>query len=229
MNNPNLTKARKRVPGQSHLFLFSGDTYKGFPVYQHEDGLVLNFLDRTYDAISAAINKHSRIFAVRVDLHFPYYFSASGGELFSNNYLETFIKMLRRELKHYAETGKKLGRRRHSVEFDYIWTREYGPRSEKPHFHLLLIFNGHTFNTLGCFSNVRKSLYNRIGESWAESLRLHVAEGVKYVYFPQDGGYHVDPRHPESLYQLFERASYLTKVATKNFNDGCHPFGGSRN
>lgn len=220
--------ANKRVPAQYHLSLHTDSTYKGLPVLNCPGGLVSEYLDRLYKNIHAAIQKHSRTFAVRVDLHFPKYYSPLGQEVLSNQYLGVFVKALRRRLQRYKKDKQRRGYRVHDVKFDYIWVRESGPESGKPHFHLLLLFNGHAFNTLGRFSDDCESLYNRIGEAWAEALGLHASEGVKYLYIPSDGRYMVQSECWEQLADLFRRASYLAKVATKNFHDGCHVCGGNR-
>src|SRR5690606_5015111 len=138
--------------------------------------------------------------------------------------IRNFIKGLRKRLQDYKTDKRLAGKRVNSVGFSYVWAREYGLRSSKPHFHLLLLFNGHTFNTLGHFSNTQESLYNRIGESWGEALGIHVAEGSKFTHFPQTGQYLVDSRDLSQVTQVFRRASYLAKVASKGFKDGFHAF-----
>lgn len=161
-------------------------------------------------------------------MRFPQYYFPFEQESLSNNYLDLFIKALRRRLQQYKNEKQRAGSRVHGVTFEYVWAREYGHSSNKPHFHLLLLFNGHAFNALGQFSNAHESLYNRIGESWGEALGIHVAEGGKFTHFPEIGQYLVDSRNADQVAQVFWRASYLAKVATKNFHEGFHVFGGSR-
>src|SRR5690606_21439508 len=120
------------------------------------------------------------------------YYSPYGQEVLSNGYLQSFIKVLRCRLQRYKVRKQRSGARVHNMDFEYVWAREYGPDSNKPHFHLLLLFNGHAFNSLGHFSNIHESLYNRIGEAWGEALGIHVAEGNKFAHFPKIGQYLVD-------------------------------------
>ena len=221
--------SNKRVPNQYHLKLFVGDKYKGLPVLKLRGGLVVEYLDKLYSVIQHSLQKHSRILAVRVDLHFPHYYHPIEQEALSNHYLQSFIKVLESRLEQYKVDKQCAGQRVHDVEFDYVWAREIGPENGKPHFHLLLLFNGHAFRGLGSFSNEFESLYNRLIESWAEVLGLsHVAEGAAYVHFPASGQYLMDSDGQEELDKLFLRASYLTKIATKDFDGGFHVFGGSR-
>ena len=220
--------SNKRVPNQYHLNLFTGDNYNGLPVLRCRGGLVVEYLDKIYNVIQHSLQKHSRIFAVRVDLHFPHYYHPIEQEVFSNHYLQSFVKAVRHRLRQYRVNKQRVGQRVHDVDFDYVWAREISAESDKPHFHLLLLFNGHAFNTLGSFTNEQESLYNRIGEAWAEALGIHVAEGARYVPFPVNGQYLLNSGRRKQLEELFHRASYLTKVETKDFDGGFHVFGGSR-
>lgn len=186
------------------------------------------YLDRLYCTIHRAMQNYSRVFAVRVDLHFPQFYSSFESEALTNEPLHLFIKSLRHQLQKYRVHKKRSGQRVHDVSFEYVWAREQGPDSGKPHFHLLLLFSGNAFNTLGHFSNDYESLYNRIGVAWAGALKLYPHEGVQYVHFPIDAQYQLHLENRGQLPELFCRASYLAKVATKNFHDGFHVFGGSR-
>lgn len=219
---------QRRVPDQPHLKICREERYDGFPVLQQPGGLIEPYLGRMSSIINKSLSRHGRVFACRVDLHFPQFYHPVDGYGFSNQYFHKFIKTLGRRLAAYKAAKQEMGLRIHSVDFDYVWAREYGPDSNKPHFHLLLLFNGHAFNSLGHFSNAHESLYNRIGESWGEALGFHVAEGSKFVHFPEIGQYLVDSRNSDQVAKVFHRASYLAKVASKNFHDGFHVFGGSR-
>jgi hypothetical protein len=221
-------KVSKRVPNQYHLKLFTGEVYKGLPVYVHPDGLVLNYLDCLYNVIHSSSSKYSKVFAVRVDLRFPRSYYSLDQESLSNEYLHIFIRCLRHKLQRYQAERQQLGYRVHDAGFKYVWAREYGPNSGRPHFHLLLLFNGHAFNRVGQFSSARENLYTRIRESWAESLGLHLSEGARFAHFSDGGQYLIHSKCSENLTALFYRGSYLTKVVTKNFHDGFHVFGGSR-
>lgn len=220
--------ANKRVSGQYHLTLYTESSYKGLPLLNCQSGFVANYLERLHSTISRVVKNCSKVFAVRVDLRFPQYYAPCGHEILSNEYLHSFIKTLRRRLQSYKADKQSVGKRVHNVEFEYVWAREYGPNSNRPHFHLLLLFNGHAFNSLGHFSIEHESLYNRIGESWGEALGIHVNEGSKFTRFPEIGQYLINSRDPDQVAQVFCRASYLAKVASKNFHDGCHVFGSSR-
>jgi hypothetical protein len=218
----------KRVTGQYHLTLHTCTTYNALPLSNCANGFVGEYLEKLSCTIMRSTKTYSKVFAVRVDLRFPQYYAPYDAETFSNEYLHHFIRALRCRLQHYKAGKQQAGQRVHNLKFEYVWAREYGPSSDRPHFHLLLLFNGNAFNSLGHFSNNHESLYNRIGESWGESLGIHVAEGCKFCHFPEIGQYLIDSKNFDQVAQLFHRASYLAKVETKNFHDGFHVFGGSR-
>jgi hypothetical protein len=228
MNQEISSTVSKRVPSQPHLTLHAQPTYEGLHVLNCPGGMVSKYLERWYCTLNHATTRYSKVFAVRVDLQFPRRYSSTGFQVLSNEYLHVFIKSLRHRLKQHRDQKKRSGQHVYCTDFYYLWAREYGSDSDRPHFHLILLFNGHAFNSLGHFSNEQESMYNRIGESWADALGFHVAEGVRFVHFPEDSQYVLDSRDQKQLAQVFYRGSYLTKVATKNFHDGLHVFGGSR-
>src|SRR5690606_35514698 len=131
---------KKRVPNQHHLTLYTQASYKRLPLVNCQGGFVGEYLERLYCVLSNSVQKYSRVFAVRVDLRFPQYYFPFEQESLSNNYLDLFIKDLRRRLQQYKNEKQRAGARVHGVTFEYVWARQYGQSSNKPHFHLLLLF-----------------------------------------------------------------------------------------
>lgn len=227
MNQYTSLKVSKRVPEQSHLSRYAKPTFKGLALLNCPDGFVEEYLDRMCCTIQHALDSYSRVFAVRVDLLFPSNYYPIEQASFSNEYLQLFIKSLRNQLQKYRVDKERSEQRVHDVSFKYVWGREQAD-SDKPHFHLLLLFSGHAFRSLGSFSDECESLYNRIGFAWAEALKLYHHEGSKFVHFPVNAQYHLRPDDLAQLSELFRRASYLAKVSTKDFHGGYHVFGSSR-
>lgn len=217
----------KRVPGQYHLSLFRGERYKGLPTYTHPEGLVTSYLERLFQVLLGVSNSYSKVLAVRIDLHFPSTFTPSDTDLLTNDCLQRFFKLLRARLDRSSEERLNAGLRVHYHGFEYVWARECGPDSGKPHFHLLLLFNGHAYRGVGIFAG-GENLSTRISESWGEVLGIHIAEGIKYVHFADNGQYLISSGDQRQIEEVFYRASYLTKVSTKNFLERLHVFGSSR-
>ena len=92
----------------------------------------------------------------------------------------------------------------------------------------MLLFNGNAFRGLGSFIGGGENLCSRLRESWALALGLHPVEGSGLVHYPENGQYEVKAGDQSQFEQLFFRASYLSKAATKSFRNGVHVFGSSQ-
>lgn len=215
----------RRVPERPHLTLYYEHFYNQLPVMTQRGPLVKDYLKRLHEVILEALMEDAKVFAVRVDLRFPQFYWPPEGDTLSNEARQQFIKILRQKLAAYEREVAEQGGRRHPAHLRYAWAREHDKGQNKPHFHLLLLFNGHAFNTMGSYTSNANNLYNRICDSWAEALGLVDMEGRGLAEVPENGQYLVHRGNERELQKLFLRASYLTKYATKNFNEGYHPFG----
>jgi len=131
-------------------------------------------------------------------------------------------------MQDYKVKKARQGIRVQGIGFQYAWAREYGPESGKPHFHILLFFNGQSFRSVGRFDSEVDSLYTRLGEAWANALGLHVGDGGRLISFPERGQQMLLSSDDEAIAWLFCRSSYLAKVESKDFHEGYHVFGSSR-
>ncbi|MNC57648.1 hypothetical protein D3C75_1073260 [compost metagenome] len=98
----------------------------------------------------------------------------------------------------------------------------------KPHYHVLILLNRDAFTALGKFELRRENIFNRLVEGWASALRLSPDECNGLVHIPDNPTYHLDRDDGREQRELFFRASYLCKAATKAYGDGQHGFGYSR-
>lgn len=75
-------------------------------------------------------------------------------------------------------------------------------------------------------------MISRMQEAWASALECEVGQVRGLVEIPKNAEYRVDrevrPGNVDYLPELFHRASYLCKAATKRYGDGSHGFGCSR-
>ncbi|MNY72085.1 hypothetical protein D3C86_2105620 [compost metagenome] len=69
---------------------------------------------------------------------------------------------------------------------------------------------------------------SRLEEAWASALGMPVGYVAGLVEVPQNPIYRVHYDDLGSQQDLFFRASYLCKAATKAYGDGQHAFGCSR-
>ncbi|WP_027329962.1 inovirus Gp2 family protein [Marinimicrobium agarilyticum] len=205
---------------QGHLNLFHEHYYRGLPVQVSRGPLIEEYLERLYQVVQEALMDNSRIFAVRVDLRFPAAYWPLEGEALGNSYIRRFWDVLKYKLSRYEDREHRM----HPANLRYAWAREYKAGEAKPHFHLLILLNGHAFNRLGSFNYGGDNLYNLITESWANALMLPELEGKGLAYFPHHGQYLLRRGVEWELQELFLRGSYLTKAATKRFDDRLHSF-----
>lgn len=75
-------------------------------------------------------------------------------------------------------------------------------------------------------------MITRMQEAWASALKCEFEQVKGLVEIPKNAEYRVDrnvrPGNVDQLPELFYRASYLCKAATKRYGDGAHGFGYSR-
>lgn len=231
---PYLPSNPKRHPNNKKLRLFYEPVFRGRRI-QHLPGfpMIENYLEKLWDVIELASLTYRRVYAVRVDLHFPQEgtpLEPSDG----NRHLKSFFANLQREL-HSA--GLK-----YNTKIIYVWAREQ-KASENPHYHVLMMLNGDAIRGIG---NYREStfggyeadnLYHRIARSWAGAIGLldwqasglvhlskaHESKKVAQFFIGRN-----DTDFTSLQDDLFYAASYLCKAQTKNFAQQVHCFGSSQ-
>lgn len=214
----------KRVKDNSNLYLHYGHFYKGLPVQVSRGPLVENWLERLRLVILDHLQCYRRTFALRIDLRLPVTYRLPEGQVFGNDYAHHFKRYLKRSLDKQVRLKRASGERVHEHGLKLIVAREYESEGEKPHFHLLLLFNGNAYTSMGRMKLECDNLFVRICEAWANVLGLHPFECKGLVQFARDYQFRVDFGDQNGLEGLFLAASYLAKQATKNFSDGNHPF-----
>lgn len=216
----------KRNSQNANLQLHYEDTYQGLPVQTKHGPLIVEYLDLLHLTMQRALNEHQRTFAFRVDLRFPEKLGAAAF-IASNIMMERFFASFKAKIRHNRATAKKKNRHAHDTTVRYVWAREIG-HGGKPHFHLVIFLNNDAFFSLGLFESKQKNMFHRLQEAWASALRLHINQVIGLVEIPNNPCYYVQLDEQESVEQLFFRASYLCKSATKSYGNGCHGFGSSR-
>jgi len=209
----------------NHRLHFEG-TYRGFPVQPMHGPLIAEYLQVLYLTMYRAVSEHPRTFAFRVDLRLPEHMDAAPYED-SNRVIESFIASFKAKIRHNRNMAKQKYDRVHDTTVRYVWARETGGYG-KPHFHLVIFLNNDAFYTLGDFEYDKENIFNRLQEAWASALGLSVNSVTGLVQIPDNPCYHLHRDDPATLADLFYRASYLCKSATKFYGNGCHGFGASR-
>lgn len=208
--------------------LVSASQHRGYEMQTHRGKLAKVHIDAATDVIENFVNHHPRTFAVRVDLRYPEYYSLE--ERPTRNSMRRFFESLNSQIEAERKRALKAStiNRVHETKLGYVWAREYGPQSHRPHFHVLILLNRDVYRTLGSISIERDNMYARIVKAWARSLGLEPEEAVGLVHISKQGQYHVFKDDRASVAELIQRVSYLCKLETKKFNNGEHTFGASR-
>lgn len=213
----------------TNLHLYYDDTFAGFPVQKDKGPYIREYLSDLKHTIELALAEYPRVLAFRVDLRLP-----QGVELpdyaYTNQVISRFFESFTKKIKYHQERVAERGYSR-GCKVRYVWSREVG-QGARQHYHLLILLNRDAYYTIGRLGSDRVNMISRIEESWAGALGLPVNLMRGLVHIPKDAEYRVDREirrdGVDELPELFYRASYLCKKATKSYGDRQRGFGTSR-
>lgn len=218
-----------RHPANTNLHLHYDDTFEGFRLMRDKGPFIREYLFDLKHTIELALAEYPRVLAFRVDLRLP-----QGVELpdyvYMNQVISRFFESFRKKIQYHqgrvAERGYSRG-----CKVRYVWSREIG-QGGRQHYHLLFLLNRDAYYTVGRLGSDRVNMISRIEESWAGALGLPVDQVRGLVHIPKDAEYRIDREIRRDgvveLPELFYRAGYLGKVATKSYGDRQRGFGTSR-
>ena len=215
-----------RHPQNHNLNIHDSRTFNGLPLMYEKGPFIREHLQRMHGVMLQALNDYAQVFAFRVDLKLP----ASGmlpGYAFTNNVIRRFLASFEAKIEHNRSMAKRSNRYAHDSKVRYAWAREVSG-SGRPHYHLVILLNRSSFHKLGYFRSERGNIFSRLEEAWASALRLEKNAIAGLVNIPDNPTYELTRRDMEQQKAFFHRASYLCKVATKEYGDRHHSFGASR-
>lgn len=187
---------------------------------------IAEYLASLKNTIDLALGQYPRLLVFRADLRLPL-----GIDLpdcaYTNKVMSKFIESFKAKIEHNRAKAREQNSYAHGCKVRYVWAREVGA-GQRPHYHLLILLNRDAFYTVGRLQSETPNMISRLQEAWASALGLQISRVSGLVELPSNSMYRVDRGGGEALAQLFHRGSYLCKVATKRFGDGCHGFGCSR-
>lgn len=221
---------RKRHPENPALKLWWEGYYQYMWVQTQKGPLIENYLAKLLDVMGKAREDCNRIFAIRIDLHFPNGIQAGLIDP-QNATISTFLHYFQLELD---QAGIKYPHKLRNA-----WCREQDS-SVNPHFHLLLLFNGDAYNGLGYMDKTPSgdygydNLFHRIVRAWARAIGYpqECMEGLVQVprkpVINELATWFFHSNDQAAFAEVFGAASYLCKAATKPIGQGVHCFDGSR-
>lgn len=188
----------------------------------------LHYLVLIKNLINKSLIAHNRITALRIDLRFP----MNKIDYRSDPIVITkFIESLKSKIKADIKNKEKEWGRNLFSSFHYAWAKEYGMKNNHKHYHLLILVNKDIYYSVGNYKESSDNLSSMIKQAWCSALNLSYPEFKSLVHFPENGCLYLDKNSPDINTQielLMNRASYLAKNHTKNYNNGERSFGCSR-
>lgn len=225
INNRVLTM--QRLPSNRNLSIHCEETFQGLPIMVGKGPFIYQHLAKLKLTIERALGQYPRVFAFRCDLRFPAHMPL-GDSSTSNVLMGYFLESFRAQLERNRNAASRLNPNAHTSEVRYVWAREQGQGSDAHHYHLLILLNQDAFHTIGKLSSANENIFNRLEHAWAYALGLPVEAVQGLVEIPANAGFHIRRDDPIGQADLFYRASYLCKEATKPFGNGYHVFDCSR-
>ena len=179
--------------------------------------MIDQYLRRTEQVMHQAVNHHRRVTMIRFDLRFPYWWDL---EIYL---YQTCISQFFNNLNYLlARDSKEKGR---PNKLRYVWCKEFGEESGRPHYHVAIMVNGDLYRPFGYYQPGMQSLARMIAMSWAHALGLWEIEAFGLVHFPNRSAMSFSGGDYQSRSEVFRRLSYLSKVRSKSYGDGTRNFG----
>ena len=219
-----------RHPGNTNLHLYRQPTYRGLPLMVDKGPFVDEYLSSLLGVIQMALTQYPRVMAFRVDLtlprdkDLPVYAN-------TNKVISRFIESFSAKIEHHRSQLREQKKDTRDCRVRYAWAREVGMMG-RPHYHLVFLLNHDAYHRPGRLQSARRNLVARLQEVWASALGLSVDQVEGLVHITDNATYRIYRDVPEDkvdeLPELFRRASYLCKEATKSYGDRQRGFGTSR-
>lgn len=213
-----------RLSTNTNLSLFTSNQYKGNPVYTGRGALVESYLEGCVVTLARALTAYPRTCAIRIDLRFPINAVKTDEAAISR-----FMASLKAQIKAHQLSKIKNRKRVRPCDLRFIWTREKNTALYH-HYHVLLLLNADAYDCLGDYNATEGNMAARIKKAWASAIGVPLTELGGCIHFPKDPIYKVntnDKEYAEVYRNLFERVSYFTKVATKQYGKKVRHFGRS--
>lgn len=206
--------------------LYSDEVYQSLPVMNGHYPMIEDYLRVLHEVLTKAMHQYRRVFAFRVDLHFPVG-TGWGHDEFYNSVVSRFIESFKAKIRHNRALTSKASTYAHSTKVRYFWVREVGDCG-RVHYHVAFLLNGEAFNWLGNYQSSAANMAHRVWGAWASALGESVERAKTLVHFPENPSYMIVRDDPASAAAFFHRASYLCKARTKQYGAGHHGYGASR-
>lgn len=229
-HSDNTSHYPRRHPGNTNLHLQYGSTYHGLPLMIDKGPFVEEYLSSLLRVIQRALTQYPRVMAFRVDLNLPRDIDPSDYAN-TNKVISRFIESFCAKIDYHRSQLREHKQDARGCKVRYAWAREVGQRG-RPHYHLVFLLNHDAYYRPGRLQSTNRNLVTRLQEAWASALQLSVDQIRGLVHITDNATYRIYRNVPDGkmdeLPELFQRASYLCKEATKSYGDRQRGFDTSR-
>ncbi|HCB1597117.1 inovirus-type Gp2 protein [Citrobacter werkmanii] len=190
-----------------------------------------DYLTTIHRVINNAIAEHPRTMLVMVILRMPYSRFDDVPHSFEysqrDKLLSRFIDSLKAKVRAHVKRVRRSDKRCHDTNLRYFWVREIGRENQHVHYHVGLMVNKDTFNSLGRYHSERNNLGSYIAEAWLSGLGLSVndiADMREYetlVHFSDHPLYYLDCNsagYGDVWREMSKRLEYYAKDYSKDYN-----------
>ncbi|HBM2886263.1 inovirus Gp2 family protein [Klebsiella aerogenes] len=194
-----------------------------------------HMLRRSLDVTSNFSEKHDRIFILRADFRFAQSHVAGEPDMptcFQRDDEKAITRAIESLKSQLREEHKRSGRAGKPSPLGYIWARER-VTGERPHYHLVLLFNKDVYGYLGDYSKPdADNMGTRIQKAWCSAIGLEYPYYASRVEFPENHSAWFTRQDALTLspdyYGFLLRVAYMAKEYSKDFHDGYRNFGTSQ-
>ncbi|CNB07605.1 Protein of uncharacterised function (DUF3296) [Yersinia ruckeri] len=194
------------------------------------------YLQRIAEVLCYAQGEHPQTTVIRVDLRLPEYRDIGDSILsapdLSQGLMSRFIESLKEKITTYLQRKAREGKRIHRSTLRYIWVREQPDLAGKKHYHIALLVNTDSFNSLGSYDTNGTGLASLIQKAWLSALRMRdYQEYWELAHFPDNPMSFLDLKKTDfrnTLDALTFRLSYMAKERTKRYSSAERSFGCSQ-
>jgi len=182
--------------------------YRGYSLFESEktkDGFYKTTIDQLIDMAERMAAKHSKVLALRIDVHSP---QGSDTHLTSRD-MTRIIENTKRNINNRLKHGKN------APDIQSIWTQEQTCMSEHPHYHLQISCNGNAIkNGYGIFHELNNQVSRHLKTDDGKNNQglVHYCESNK------GAGLLIDRNSPDFESQRAETVrmgSYIAKCSGK--------------
>nr|WP_192938778.1 inovirus-type Gp2 protein [Pseudomonas aeruginosa] len=137
----------KRHPDNSNLSIWYEPTYRGLPLMAEKGPFFSEFLEDLWLTAEAALARHPRVFAARVDLRFPDGYGMPD-DFVHNTAMSRFVDSFKEQIIADQGKSRREGKRVHPTDLFYFWVREVS-NTGKSHYHFAFLLNEDSYHKLG--------------------------------------------------------------------------------